>query len=421
MSEWKEYRLGDIADFIDYRGKTPQKTISGVPLITAKIVKNGVIQEPTEFISFEDYPKWMVRGLPKVGDVVLTTEAPLGEVAQIIDASYALAQRIITIRGHENVIHNGFLKYFLKSETGQARLKERETGTTVTGIKSSELKNVIITAPDYPIQLSIASILSSLDDKIELNNAINKNLEALAQALFKQWFVDFEFPNEEGLPYKSSGGAMVESEQGMIPKGWRFGVLDKIAILKKESVKPFSQPDSKYFYFSLPEFDNGKIPSSESGSNILSSKYRVFPYSVLVSKLNPRIPRIWPVINCPKNSVCSTEFQVIKPREDNFFSFIVCLASSMDFTKSLQSKVTGTSSSHQRVNPKDIINHEMVIPKLESMQSFNEVIYPMFRLIEDSREENISLTSLRDTLLPKLISGELEINQALSETERQLL
>jgi restriction endonuclease S subunit len=229
MTKLKEYKLSDVADFIDYRGKTPKKISSGVPLITAKIVKNGWIQKPNEFISKDDYLTWMTRGFPKVGDVVLTTEAPLGEVAQIKDASFALAQRIITIRGKDNLIENGYLKYFLQSSIGQHRLKERETGTTVTGIKSSELRQVLISAPDFQTQTSIAEILSSLDDKIELNNKINQELETLAQTLFKQWFIDFEFPNENGEPYKSSGGEMEDSELGEIPKGWLVKRLDEIS------------------------------------------------------------------------------------------------------------------------------------------------------------------------------------------------
>ncbi len=163
VSIWKEYKLGEVAEFIDYRGKTPRKSLRGVPLITAKIVKGGTILDPTEFIAIEDYPKWMVRGMPEIGDVVLTVEAPLGEVAQIKNTYVALAQRIITLRGNRNLIHNGYLKYFLQSEKGQARLKERETGTTVTGIKSSELKLVSISAPDYHTQSAIFEILSSHD------------------------------------------------------------------------------------------------------------------------------------------------------------------------------------------------------------------------------------------------------------------
>ena len=221
MEEWKEYRLIDVLDaLIDYRGKTPKKTAFGVPLITAKIIKNGRIETPSEFISLNDYDSWMVRGFPKVGDVVLTTEAPLGEVAQLDDANIALAQRVVTLRGKSGVLDNTYLKYYFLSNVGHQRLKARETGTTVTGIKQSELREVIVDVPPYEIQVRISNILKSFDDKIEVNRKINENLEQQAQALFKSWFVDFE-------PFKN--GEFVESELGMIPKGWRVGTLKEIA------------------------------------------------------------------------------------------------------------------------------------------------------------------------------------------------
>lgn len=113
MEEWRQFKLIEVLDaLIDYRGKTPKKTTSGVPLITAKIIKDGRIETPTEFISVDDYDSWMVRGFPKVGDVVLTTEAPLGEVAQLDDANIALAQRVVTLRGKSNVLDNTYLKYY---------------------------------------------------------------------------------------------------------------------------------------------------------------------------------------------------------------------------------------------------------------------------------------------------------------------
>ena len=183
MEQWKQDRLIDILDtLIDYRGKTPNKVERGIPLITAKIVKNGRIETPTEFLPAEEYRDWMVRGYPQVGDVVLTTEAPLGEVAQLKDDKIALAQRIVCLRGKEDALDNTYLKYFLMSNIGQYRLKARETGTTVTGIKQSELKEVLIDYPNYELQQKIVSILSSLDSKIELNRRINDNLEQQAQA-----------------------------------------------------------------------------------------------------------------------------------------------------------------------------------------------------------------------------------------------
>jgi len=176
----EQRRLGDVATFIDYRGKTPRKTQSGIPLITAKIVKDGTILPANEYIAVDEYDAWMTRGLPQIGDVVLTTEAPLGEVAQIRDAHVALAQRIITLRGKQGILDNSFLKYFLQSTEGQGRLKARESGTTVTGIKSSELQEVLIPLPPISLQQKIACVLTDIDEKIYVNTQENHNLQEMA-------------------------------------------------------------------------------------------------------------------------------------------------------------------------------------------------------------------------------------------------
>ncbi len=179
-TKWNERKLSDIATMIDYRGKTPQKSTSGIPLITAKIVKNGTILPANEFIAENQYASWMTRGYPCVGDVVMTTEAPLGEVAQLRDAHVALAQRIITIRGKKDVLDNGYLKYFLQSAEGQGRLRARETGTTVTGIKAAELRELMIPLPDIVQQRKISKVLLDLDEKIYNLTQENHNLEGIA-------------------------------------------------------------------------------------------------------------------------------------------------------------------------------------------------------------------------------------------------
>ena len=178
--KWPERKLSDISTMIDYRGKTPQKSTSGIPLITAKIVKNGTILPANEFIAESQYASWMTRGYPCVGDVVMTTEAPLGEVAQLRDAHVALAQRIITIRGKKDVLDNGYLKYFLQSAEGQGRLRARETGTTVTGIKAAELRELMIPLPDIMQQRKISKVLLDLDEKIYNLTQENHNLEEIA-------------------------------------------------------------------------------------------------------------------------------------------------------------------------------------------------------------------------------------------------
>lgn len=173
------YKLGDVARFIDYRGKTPPKTTHGIPLVTAKIVKDNIIQSPTEYIAVDFYNEWMRRGIPQKGDVVFTTEAPLGEVAQIKTAEkLAFAQRIIIMQGEKDRLDNDFLFYSLQYTPMRERIQARSTGTTVVGIKAAELRRVEIDLPDIATQRNIAATLRSLDDKIENNSKINHHLAA---------------------------------------------------------------------------------------------------------------------------------------------------------------------------------------------------------------------------------------------------
>ena len=184
--EWTVRPLEDcVATLIDYRGRTPQKTSSGIPLITAKVVKGGRIETPDEFISVDEYAPWMRRGIPNAGDVVITTEAPLGEVAQLGCERVALAQRLIALRGKSGVLDNTFLKFLMQSEDVQNQLRARASGTTVLGIKQSELRKVLLTLPPIHEQRAIAHILGTLDDKIDLNRKTNETLEAMARAFFK--------------------------------------------------------------------------------------------------------------------------------------------------------------------------------------------------------------------------------------------
>ncbi|MBV5284056.1 MAG: restriction endonuclease subunit S [Paludibacter sp.] len=420
MSEWKEYKLKEVVSFIDYRGKTPNKKTFGVPLITAKIVKNGVIQEPTEFISFEDYKGWMTRGFPQVGDVVMTTEAPLGEVAQIKDASFALAQRIITMRGKEGLLNSGYLKYFLQSNIGQARLKERETGTTVTGIKSSELKEVLVSAPNYKVQTAIAEILSSLDDKIELNNQINKDLEALAQALFKQWFIDFEFPNENGEPYRSSGGEMVDSEFGEIPKGWNTGSLSEIIEIShgyaykgeffsdietsEILVTPGNFKIGGGFNLNKFKFYNGICPA-----NYILEKGDLIVTMTDLSKEGDTLgyPALVPNINDKRLHHNQRIGKILFKQTPDYKFYLYWLMRSISYRSFVLSGASGTTVKH--TSPSRICEYKTIIPELNTLKAFNDMFSGFFDVEQNNISETSFLVNLRDTLLPKLISGELKV------------
>ena len=182
--DWEEVTLDKIVShFIDYRGKTPSKADNGIPLVTAKIVKNGRIKTPTEFIAEEDYASWMTRGMPELNDVVLTTEAPLGEVALIRNTNVALAQRIITMRCNKSKFDNVLLKYFLLSDEGQYELDSRASGTTVFGIKASVLKKLPIKLPSLAEQKVITSQLNLLEDKMHSNEVQISILENMRDTL----------------------------------------------------------------------------------------------------------------------------------------------------------------------------------------------------------------------------------------------
>lgn len=178
--DFKEYLMEDaLSAIIDYRGKTPQKAENGIPTLSAKSVKNNYINyAECYYISEAEYKRFMVRGFPKKGDILLTTEAPMGMVARLDRDDIAIAQRLLTLRGKEGVLDNDYLLYLLQSPYGQGLLKAKETGTTVTGIKQAEFRRVVIKLPDIAVQKKVTSILNAIDSKISCNTKINDNLAA---------------------------------------------------------------------------------------------------------------------------------------------------------------------------------------------------------------------------------------------------
>jgi len=175
-------RLEEITDFIDYRGKTPEKTKDGVRLITAKNVKMCYIsEEPKEYIDESEYSNWMTRGIPKKGDVLITTEAPLGNVAQLdTDNKVAFAQRIIILKTANDQILSAFLCYALATEQLQKAIQNRATGSTVQGIKASELKQIKVPIPSLEIQ---KQIVAQIEEEQKLVDANRRLIEIFEQKI----------------------------------------------------------------------------------------------------------------------------------------------------------------------------------------------------------------------------------------------
>ena len=406
-----------MSAIIDYRGKSPTKTTSGIPLVTAKIVKGGRIGEPDEFISEADYSEWMRRGIPELGDVVMTTEAPLGEVAQLDDRRVALAQRLITLRGKPELLDNGFLRYLLQSEFVQDQLHSRATGTTVFGIRQSELRKVGLLLHPLAEQRAIAAVLGALDDKIELNRRMNATLEGLARALFKAWFVDFEPVRAKmagrptGLPAEIDAlfpDEMEMGEEGVErPRGWRVGRLGDVAENPRRGVQPENiEPDTPYI--ALEHMPRKSITLNDWGTadDLASNKYEFLKGEILFGKLRPYFHKVGVA---PLDGVCSTDILVIQPREDSWFGFVLGHVSSVELIDHTTALSTGTKM--PRTNWQDIASYQVILPPTGIAAAFTELVNDFVARIQVNIEESRTLAALRDGLLPKLMAGEVRVNQ----------
>ncbi len=295
-----------------------------------------------------------------------------------------------------------FLFYFLANKSFIDECNSSSSGTRMPRADWNHLSETLWELPTLPEQKRIAEILSALDDKIELNRQTNVTLEAIAQAIFKEWFVDFNYPG--------ATGELVDTPLGPIPKGWQVGCLKDIVELANETISPGKLPDTLFSHYSIPAFDSGRIPLEELGSSILSNKFIVKRNSVLVSKLNPRFPRIWPIKNVVQTtSICSTEFQVLLPKKYYYHSFVYNLFYQNFMVETMKSMVSGTSSSHQRVDPKFLLKISIILPTDDIVCDYENIVGDYLTFIENNIQEAVNLRTIRDNLLLNLMNGEIEV------------
>ena len=401
MSEWRTLPLEDcMAAIIDYRGKSPNKTTSGVPLVTAKIVKGGKISTPEEFIAEADYEEWMSRGIPQAGDVVMTTEAPLGEVAQLDGSKVALAQRIITLRGKPGILDQNFLKFLLQSQPVQEELRSRATGTTVVGIRQSELRKVNLPLPPYETQRTIGNILGTLDDKIDLNRRMNETLEAMARAIFKSWFVDFDpvrakacgEPPESicrrlGLTPDSLAlfpDGFQDSELGEIPKEWHPIRMDEILELAYgKALKANERIDGP-----VPVYGSGGITGYHD-RRLIDGPAIVVGRKGTVGSLYWEDRPLYPI---------DTVFYV-KPKAPLSYCYYLL--------QTLGLEAMNTDAAVPGLNRNNVYRLQVPLTPDPIQQAFDNVAMSFRNRIHANGRESEIIRNVRDTLLPKLLSAGL--------------
>ncbi len=387
-SEWKEVKLGDLVNSISERFDFDKEKLV---LINTSDVLDGYVLNHI-YVENKNIKGQFKKSFKK-GDILYSEIRPKNRRFAYIDfnsENYVASTKLMVLRNKGLFIDNDYLFQILKSDeviNQLQNLAETRSGT-FPQITYSELSIIKIMLPPLKEQKAIAHILSTLDEKIETNNQINKNLEEMAQEIFKHWFVDFEFPNENGEPYKSSGGEMVESELGMIPKGWEVGKLEGMINITSGK-RPNNKSDFKSELSKIPLIGASKIMGYSDVYNFDEPVLiigRVGTHGV-VQRFNEKI---WASDN---TLVIRTEV----------YEYIYQILNQIDYTS------LNVGSTQPLITQTDIKNLSIVFPKLDVLGDYEKLIGDLFNLHRNSILENEKLKKLRDTLLPKLMSGEIRV------------
>ena len=386
MSTWKEYTVADvISKVIDYRGKTPKKlggdwSDSGYRALSAKNIKTGKIVQvdSIRYVSEDMYKAWMKEEIQRE-DILITTEAPFGQIFfWNSDEKIVLSQRLFAIRINEK-FYPKYIYFYMTSLFFQTELDGRATGTTVVGIRQPELLKCRIFAPSYEEQRIIADILWCLEQKINSNEKINNNLSDLLQTIYQEQFGD---------------GNLITSQ----------GILSDIGSYSKEKVAVSELNVNTYF--STENMLPGKAGSTEA-TNLPDTPQTTAcrKGDTLISNIRPYFKKI---VYCEDTCGCSTDVLCFTPVQSQYAAY---LFSTLYTDKFFAFMVAGSKGTKMpRGDKQHIMTYPIVLPTENELEEFNAIAFPVIEQINSNKVENKRLSALRDALLPKLLSGEIDIS-----------
>lgn len=355
--------------------------------------------------------------LCKKGDLIvaMTEQAAglLGSTAIVPeDNRYLHNQRVGLIFCDEKKLVPLYAYYLFMTNSVREQIARSSSGTKVKHTSPEKIYDVQVCLPDTKVQTIVSDFLWRIDSKIEVNNRICSELEAMAKTLYDYWFVQFDFPDENGRPYRTSGGEMVWNEQlkREIPKGWMCVSLSDFISIENSSVNPATLGTEIMEYYSIPAYDDNFYPAFEQADTIQSGKYRVLKNSILVSKLNPQFKRVWDPFCISENAICSTEFMVYIPYKDYLRPFCFALVNSDGFYRYMVSKAISSTGSRKRIQPDVSVMYQFVAPNTDTLLStFSARYSPIMDKIKQVRLENYELQKLRNWLLPMLMNGQARV------------
>ncbi|WP_271628846.1 restriction endonuclease subunit S [Caldicellulosiruptor sp. DIB 104C] len=404
-SEWINVKLGDICNINmeqSPKSETYNENGEGLPFYQGRTDFGDRKPKVTKYCS---HP----MKIAEKGEVLLSVRAPVGDV-NIANNKCCIGRGIAAlsiIKGD-----NRFLYYLLKAN--KTRWDNYSSGTVFPAISKDDIKNFEVYIPSNLYeQQKIASILSAFDDKIELNNEMNKTLEEIAQAIFKHWFIDFEFPDENGEPYKSSGGEFVDSELGPIPKGWEVKEIkdickDNRVITGKTPSTRIKENYGDYMMFIT-------IPDMHDKVFVIDTQKKLSRKGVNAQK-NKTIPPLSICVSCiatPGLVSLTSEYS----QTNQQINSIVCKDDISPYyvyflMKSYKHHIINLGSGGTatlNLNKSEFEKIKVILPKDDVMEKFHRKVESIFDRILLNLKSNLILSSLRDTLLPKLISGEIRV------------
>ena len=398
--KYKTYPVSDLIDEIAMGPfgsniKVECFVDEGIPVLNGSNLDGFELGEKSFRHITEEKADSLKKANAHKGDVVITHRGTLGQIVYIPQTAkrdrYVISQSQFRIKCNEKVLPEYFVYYF-HTPLGQHKLLSNasQVGVPALARPSSTFQQIEIELPDLETQKKVVKLISSLQERIKLNSEINDNLEHQAELLYHERFETVD--------------------RDKLPVGWRIVRLGDVATISKKSFNPAKEPEMLLEHYSIPAFDEVHFPVFELSTAIKSNKFIVDNSCFMISKLNPTTKRVWKPYCLTANAVCSTEFIVYKAKSQEITNFLYSVIDSASFSDFMCSHVTGSTGSRQRTTPSDTLAFELVLPNAEEIAEYQGIVSPMLEQIKCNTIENDRLKRLRDSLLPKLMSGEIDVS-----------
>ena len=395
--EWNHSTINDVCVLVtDGSHSSPKSVNDGKYMVSVKdFTDYGFDFASCRMISNDDYETLKRNGcVPQIDDILIGKDGARFFEDIIIYRQRekpALLSSIAILRCDKSKILPDFLYYVLRTPSFRQDVKDNYgSGSAIPRIILKDFKRMMVSYPSLEKQQAIISVLTAIDSKIQANTEINDNLEQQAQAIYHERFETVS-PND-------------------LPSDWRIVTLGEVATISNKSFNPLKEPEILLEHYSIPAFDEARFPVFELSTSIKSNKFIIDASCFMISKLNPTTKRVWKPYCLTGNAVCSTEFIVYKAKDQSITDFLYSVIDSGSFSDFMCSHVTGSTGSRQRTTPSDTLSYELILPSEDDLAEFQSLVSPMYAQMRINAIENDKLKRLRDSLLPKLMSGEIDVS-----------